>query len=191
MWFRREEQNSEYPKSFFRRYFFVFAEYPCKRSLKIKTKNIKNYTGSSILAYVNPRNWLDDSPPLKLDLHSICFSSAFVRFCPFFLLHETVCSFSSVFFYVHIHINQAVTYRPKVIEKIVFVKGYSPILKYRSHRSCTKFLNMIFSVCNSTSQGGYGFTKMRPKKRILFHGEAKTDKKRKKTNEKRIGVNSP
>ena len=32
------------------------------RSPKIKTKNIKNY--SSILAIVNHRNWLDDSPPL-------------------------------------------------------------------------------------------------------------------------------
>ena len=44
---------------------FVFVEYLCKRSPKIKTKNIKNY--SSILAIVNHRNWLDDSPPLKLN----------------------------------------------------------------------------------------------------------------------------
>ena len=42
---------------------FVFVEYLCKRSPKIKTKNIKNY--SSILAIVNHRNWLDDSPPLR------------------------------------------------------------------------------------------------------------------------------
>ena len=41
---------------------FVFVEYLCKRSSKIKAKNIKNY--SSILAIVNHRNWLDDSPPL-------------------------------------------------------------------------------------------------------------------------------
>ena len=38
-------------------------EYLCKRRPKIKTKNVKNY--SSILAIVNHRNWLDDSPPLK------------------------------------------------------------------------------------------------------------------------------
>ena len=40
----------------------MFVEYLCKRSPKIKTKYIKNY--SSILATVNHRNWLDDSPPL-------------------------------------------------------------------------------------------------------------------------------
>ena len=45
-------------------HFFVFAEYLCNRSPKIKTKNIKNY--SSILAMVNHWNWLDDSPPLNL-----------------------------------------------------------------------------------------------------------------------------
>ena len=33
---------------------------------KIKTKNIKNY--SSILAIVNHRNWLDDSPPLTEEM---------------------------------------------------------------------------------------------------------------------------
>ena len=63
MWFWREEQNSEFPKTFFGGYLFVFVEYLCNRSLKIKTKNIKNY--SSILAIVNHRNWLDDSPPLS------------------------------------------------------------------------------------------------------------------------------
>ena len=45
----------------------MFVEYLCKRSPKIKTKNIKNY--SSILAFVNHRNWLDDSPPLN-EYHS-------------------------------------------------------------------------------------------------------------------------
>ena len=50
-------------KNFFGGYLFVFVEYLCKRSPKIKTKNIKNY--SSILAIVNHRNWLDDSPPLR------------------------------------------------------------------------------------------------------------------------------
>ena len=43
---------------------FVFVEYLCNRSPKIKTKNIKNC--SSILAIVNHRNWLDDSPPLTM-----------------------------------------------------------------------------------------------------------------------------
>ena len=43
-------------------YLFVFVKYLSNRSLKIKTKNIKNY--SFILAIVNYWNWLDDSPPL-------------------------------------------------------------------------------------------------------------------------------
>ena len=38
-------------KNFFGGHLFVFAEYLCNRSPKIKTKNIKNY--SSILAIVN------------------------------------------------------------------------------------------------------------------------------------------
>ena len=48
---------------FFRGIFFVFVEYLCKRCPNIKTKNIENY--SSVLAIVNHRNWLDDSPPLS------------------------------------------------------------------------------------------------------------------------------
>ena len=51
-----------FQKLFSEGHLFVFVEYLCKRSPKIKTKNIKNY--SSILAIVNHRNWLDDSPPL-------------------------------------------------------------------------------------------------------------------------------
>ena len=49
-------------KNFFGGYLFVFIEYLCNRSPKIKTKNIKNY--SSILSIVNHRNLLDHSPPL-------------------------------------------------------------------------------------------------------------------------------
>ena len=60
----RKEQSSEFPKFFFGGYLFVVVEYLCNRSPKIKTKNIKNY--SSILAVVNHRKWLDDSPPLML-----------------------------------------------------------------------------------------------------------------------------
>ena len=62
LWFWREEQNSEFSKSFLGGYLFVFVEYLCDRSSKIETKNTKNY--SSILAIVNHRNWLDDLPPL-------------------------------------------------------------------------------------------------------------------------------
>ena len=51
-------------KNFFGGYLFAFGEYLCNRSLKIITKNIKNY--SSILAIVNHLNWLDDSPPLRI-----------------------------------------------------------------------------------------------------------------------------
>ena len=50
----REKQNSEFPKTFFGGYLFVFVEYLCKRSPKIKAKYIKNY--SSILAIVHHRN---------------------------------------------------------------------------------------------------------------------------------------
>ena len=51
------------PKTFYWGYLFAFVEYPCNSSPKIKTKNIKNY--SSILAIINRRNWLTDSPPLS------------------------------------------------------------------------------------------------------------------------------
>ena len=54
--------NNRVSKKILGGYLFVFDEYLCNRSPKIKTKNIKNY--SSILAIVNHRNWLDDSPPL-------------------------------------------------------------------------------------------------------------------------------
>ena len=66
LWFWREEQNSEFPKTFFGGYLFAFVEYLCNCSLKIKTKNIKNY--SLILAIINHRNWLDDSPPVKIKM---------------------------------------------------------------------------------------------------------------------------
>ena len=58
LWFWREEQNSEFPETFFGGYLFVFVEYLCNRIPKIKTKIFKNY--SSILAIVNQWNWLDD-----------------------------------------------------------------------------------------------------------------------------------
>ena len=63
LWFWREQQNSEFPKTFSGGYLLAFVEYLCNRSPKIKTTNIKNY--SSISAIVNQRNWLDDSPPLS------------------------------------------------------------------------------------------------------------------------------
>ena len=59
----REEQNSEFSKIFLAGHLFVFVEYLCNRSTKIKTKNITNYR--SILAIVNHHNLLDDSPPLS------------------------------------------------------------------------------------------------------------------------------
>ena len=55
-------KSQSFQKLFSGGHLLVFVEYLCKRSPKIKTKNIKNY--SSILAIVNHRNWLDDSPPL-------------------------------------------------------------------------------------------------------------------------------
>ena len=56
-------KTQSFQKLFSGGHLFVFVEYLCKRSPKIQTKNIKNY--SSILAIVNHRNWLDDSPPLN------------------------------------------------------------------------------------------------------------------------------
>ena len=77
---------------------------------------------------------------LKVDLHSIRFSSVFFTF----LALEKVCVFSSAFLYVRIRINQTVTHWTKVFRKTIFVKGYSSTLKYLSYRSYTKFLNKIF-----------------------------------------------
>ena len=66
-----------------------------------------------------------------------------------FLLHEKVCSFSSAFLHVHFRTNHTVTYWAKVFRKKFFVKGYSPISKYRSHRSYTNFWTILLSICNS------------------------------------------
>ena len=41
LWLWRKEQNSEFPKKFFEGYLFVFVEYLCNRSAKIKTKKSK------------------------------------------------------------------------------------------------------------------------------------------------------
>ena len=81
---------------------------------------------------------------IKVNLHSIRFSYVFVRFFTFLVLLDKVCAFSSAFLCVHIRTNQTVTYWTKVFRKKIFVKGYSSISKYRSYRSCTKFLNKIF-----------------------------------------------
>ena len=63
--FGRKNKTQSFQKLFLGGYLFVFVKYLCNRSLKIKTKNIKN--SSSILTVVNHRNWLDDSPPLSED----------------------------------------------------------------------------------------------------------------------------
>ena len=46
---------------------------------------------------------------VKVDLHSIRFSSVFVRFFTFLLYREKVRDFSSAILYVHIRTNQIVT----------------------------------------------------------------------------------
>ena len=61
--FGRKNKTQSFQKNFSGDIFFVFVEYLCNCSPKIKTKNIKNY--SSVLAIVNHRNWLDDSLPLR------------------------------------------------------------------------------------------------------------------------------
>ena len=62
--FGRKNKTQSFQELFFRGYLFAFVEYFCNRSLKIKTKNIKNC--GSILTIVNHWNWLDDSPSLSL-----------------------------------------------------------------------------------------------------------------------------
>ena len=66
--FWRKNKTQSFQKLFSGRYLFVFVEYLCNHSPKIKTKNIKNY--GSILAIVNHRNWLDDSPSLRLQIQN-------------------------------------------------------------------------------------------------------------------------
>ena len=48
--------NSEYPRTFLRRYL-------CNRSPEMRTKNFKNFI--SVLAIVNYQNWMDASPPVN------------------------------------------------------------------------------------------------------------------------------
>ena len=55
--------------------------------------------------------------------------------------------FSSAFLNAHIRTNHTVTYWTKVFRKKIFVKGYGPILKYRSHRSYIKFFEQKFDQC--------------------------------------------
>ena len=61
--FGGKNKTQSFPKLFIGGYLFVFVEYLSNRSLKIKTKLIKN--SSLILTAVNLQNWLDDSPPLN------------------------------------------------------------------------------------------------------------------------------
>ena len=69
------------------------------------------------------------------------------------------------FLYVHIHTNKAatiVTYWTKVFQRIVFVKEHS----FSFEILLSSLIHKIFILL-----------KMRTKKRILFHGEAKKDEK--------------
>ena len=80
-----------------------------------------------------------------MDLHSIGFSSVFVRFC----ISIKSMLFLPAFLKVHIRTNQNASYWTKVFRKNIFVKGYSFLLKYRSHRSCINFFDKIFINKNS------------------------------------------
>ena len=62
--FGGKNKTQEFSKPFLGEYLFVFVEYLCDRSPRIKTKKIQNC--SSVLAMVNHRNWLDDLPPLTI-----------------------------------------------------------------------------------------------------------------------------
>ena len=66
-------------------------------------------------------------------------------FFTFFLLREKVWDFSSAFLYDRIRTNQfSEKKKDESFPKKNFVKGYSSIVKYRSYRSYTKFLNKVF-----------------------------------------------
>ena len=92
---------------------------------------------------------------VKAKSHSIRFSSAFVRF--FFSIKKLR---SSSFAVLYFHIR-------------IFVKGYSLILKYRSHCSYTKFL----SICKNLLSADMDLQKMRTKKSIYFSIEKQKRKK--------------
>ena len=61
------KKNSEFPKTFFGGISFCICRISLQPQPQNPNKNIKNY--SSILAIVNHRNWLDDSPPSKKQEH--------------------------------------------------------------------------------------------------------------------------
>ena len=61
-----QRKSLGFPKTFGGKYFFVFVEYFCNRSTKMKTKNLKNRI--LILATANYRHWLDGYPPLTPNL---------------------------------------------------------------------------------------------------------------------------
>ena len=78
--------------------------------------------------------------------------------------------FVRVFIYPYTHLPDCHIYWTKGLRKKVFVKRYSPILKYRSHRSYTEFLNEIFINIKQSTSCGYGLNKNVDEKRMLFHG---------------------
>ena len=77
----------------------------------------------------------------KANLHGIRLSSVFLRFC--FLLKKYALFYPQFYKSIPALTRQSHTGQ-KFSEKNFFVKGYSSILKYRSYRSYTKFLNKIF-----------------------------------------------
>ena len=83
---------------------------------------------------------------LKVDLHSIRFSSAFIRFCAFVLLHEKYVLFRPHFYMSITNRTRLSHTGQKFLEKKKkFVKEYC-ILKYRSHclYEYSKFLKKKF-----------------------------------------------
>ena len=93
--FGGKNKTQSFQKLFSGGYLFVFVEYLCNHSPKIKTKNIQNY--SLILATVNHRNWLDDSPSLRLQTQNDELKSTLpLLFCKYQTLGVTI-NFSVVF----------------------------------------------------------------------------------------------
>ena len=98
--------------------FFVFVEYLCNRSPKIKTKNIKNY--SSILAIVNHWNWLDDSPPLSCWKLMVKCSNMAVTTLVGAQTLTFIIAWGANFFSVFLHQNDLFTSTVLAFRKFVF-----------------------------------------------------------------------
>ena len=160
-------------KNFFRRgYLFVFVEYLCNRSTKIKTKSIKNY--SSILAIVNHRNWLDDSPPLS-----------FFAKKNFSLLKNSDLIFLS-YGAKNPHLHTTTTILDKSFPKKIFCKGVQLSFEISLLSFIHKIFEQNFDLYITVYLARIWTYKNADEKAHTFSRRSKNVKKRTKTYKKRI-----